>query len=233
MKFEAPTCLYIEHNLTQSYTISLFYMAAFNPKASEVVHTAQFEHGMKGALILALTKHNIGEDIIQSIITDSVKNLRNIVDYNQIPPPRPPKCAFDFFKTREINKDKAMTACRRENPRAGANGIRNEQYNQKIKEIWDNMPQNVGDNDDLHCWETKAYWEDQYQERIEAWDAWKLQEKGSSAYQVFIDSNDMKHPSLAWEALSDTERQAYVEQARGKLHRSSSSSSYVQIEESV
>lgn len=181
-------------------------MTTFNPKASEVVHTPQFEDGLKRALTLTLSKHlsssssSSSSTMIESIITDTVIAVRNIVDFNQIPPPRPFKCPFEYFASRDINK-------------------RNASFDrQKLRETWEKMPQSLPENSDQVCfanrifeWQTKAYYEDLHQQRIVEWDDWKSKEIGSAAYRLYVAEQNPEHPSIAWQALSDEKREEYVE----------------------
>lgn len=178
-------------------------MATFNPKASEVVHTPQFESALKRALTLILSQHNVAQDNLSNILSESVSALQHIVDFNQNPPPRPFKCAFDYFASRDDNKRKACFS------------------KEKLREIWQGMRQSMPDMQEMadmphrvFPWETKDYYEELHQLRIEEWDEWKLKETGAAAYQLFVETHKPCHPTIAWEALSNEERQDYVDRVK-------------------
>lgn len=161
-------------------------------KASQVVNTEQFGDKLEKALLLALSKHmpELHSHRVHSIITDTVSGLRNIVDYHKKCPPRPSKNAFEYFATRELNKHKASFD------------------KEKLREMWEAMPQSTDDR--YKMYNTKDYYEEMHQQRIEEWDDWKLTETGAAAYQLFIETEAPKYPTIAWEALSDEQRWHYV-----------------------
>ncbi len=153
---------------------------------------AKASHHIEQALLLALSKHVPELDLHRhnSIIIDTLTALHNIGDYKQRCPPRPSKNAFEYFATRELNKRKAS-------------------YDKaKLRELWEAMPQSTEERHQIY--NTKDYYEQVHQQRIEEWDEWKLTEIGSAAHQLFIKTEAPKYPNIQWEALSDDQREHYV-----------------------